>query len=55
MTRDEAENAYELEDMFIVTPQIPGGNLATKKAPVKEYSSKELKLLTKREIKEMLG
>ena len=54
MTRDEAENAYELDDMFVVTPHTPGGNLAFKKAQVTEYSSKDLKLLTKVEIMEML-
>ncbi len=54
MTRYEAGNDYELEDMFVVTPQIPGGNLVVKEAPVAEYSSKDLELLTKREITEML-
>ena len=54
MAKYEAENARELEDMFVVTPRTPGGNLVTKKTPVKEYSSEEPELLTKQEIKEIL-
>ena len=54
MTQEEAENAYEVEDMFVVMPQMVGEKLVTKKAPVKEYSSKGVGLLTKEEIRGML-
>lgn len=51
MTQEEAANAYETEDMFILTPKIPEG---AKKAPVRKYSSKDEVLLTKNEIRAML-
>ena len=63
MTEDEAENAYEDEEMFIVLPQtfdITGklphkfpDNL--KMTRVREYSSKDVKLLTKEGIKSLLN
>jgi FlaA1/EpsC-like NDP-sugar epimerase len=62
MTEDEAENAYEDEEMFVVLPQSFGminklsyklpENL--KKTEKKEYSSKGVKLLTKEEIRSLL-
>lgn len=51
MTQEEAANAYETEDMFILTPKIPEG---AKKAPVRKYSSKDEVLLTKSEIRAIL-
>ena len=63
MTEDEAENAYEDEEMFVVLPQtfdIMGklpyklpDNL--KKAQVRDYSSKDVKLLSKEGIKSLLN
>jgi UDP-N-acetylglucosamine 4,6-dehydratase len=53
ITEEEAENAYEVEDMLVVMP-ASAGNLGTKKLSVKEYSSKNARLLTKEQIKEML-
>ena len=62
MTEDEAENAYEDEEMFIVLPQTfdMTGELSYnlpdnfKKAQEREYSSKSVKLLTRVEIKQLL-
>jgi FlaA1/EpsC-like NDP-sugar epimerase len=59
MTEDEAENAYESKEMFVVLPQTFDitGKLSYKlsdnfkKAQKKEYSSKGVKLLSKEEIK----
>jgi len=50
MTQEEASSAYELDDMFILTPQV----LEAKKATVKRYSSRDEALLSKNEIKTML-
>jgi FlaA1/EpsC-like NDP-sugar epimerase len=63
MTEDEAENAYEDEEMFVVLPQtfdITGKLLYKlpddfKKAQKREYSSKGVKLLTKEGIKSLLN
>lgn len=62
MTEDEAENAYEDEEMFVVLPQNLGiiDTLSyklpekLKKTEKKEYSSKGVKLLTKEEIRSLL-
>jgi FlaA1/EpsC-like NDP-sugar epimerase len=62
MTEDEAENAYEDEEMFVVLPQtfdITGKLLYKlpddfKKAQKREYSSKGVKLLIKDEIRLLL-
>ena len=62
MTEDEVENAYEDEEMFVVLPQtfdVTGKLLYKlpdnfKKAQKREYSSKGVKLLTKREIKAII-
>ncbi len=54
MTKEEAENAYEVEDMFVVRPLVPGENHASKEALVKDYSSKGSRLLSKGEIKAIL-
>lgn len=54
MTKEEAENAYEVEDMFVVMPLVPGENHASKGALVKNYSSRSAQLLTKKEIKALL-
>jgi hypothetical protein len=50
MTQEEASTAYELDDMFILTPQM----LEAKKASVKKYSSKDEVLRTKSQIRVML-
>jgi len=63
MTEDEATNAYEDGEMFVVLPQNfeiiskPSYKLPDnfKKTHVKEYSSKDIKLLTKVEIKSLLN
>ena len=63
MTEDEAENAYEDEEMFVVLPKTFGimGKLSYKlpdnfkKTQKKEYSSKGVKLLTKEEIRSLLN
>ncbi len=62
MTEDEVENAYEDEEMFIVLPQnfdLTGKSLYKlpdnfKKIPMKDNSSKGVKLLTKEEIRLLL-
>lgn len=51
ITQEEAENAHELDDMFILNPPVLEG---AKKAPVKRYSSKDEVLLAKSEIRAML-
>jgi FlaA1/EpsC-like NDP-sugar epimerase len=62
MREDEAENAYENDDMFVIL-QKPLGAIDElnrdllskfKKAQMKKYSSNEQKLLTKDEIKQLL-
>ena len=60
MTEGEAENAYEDEEMFVVLPRTLGivGDLSYKlpdnfkKSKNREYSSENVKLLTKEEVKE---
>ena len=52
LTEDEAMCAYETEDMFIISPKER--NREGKEGPVKRYTSKDGKLLSKGEIKEML-
>jgi len=62
MTEDEAENAYEDEEMFVVLPQTfdMTGELSYnlpdnfKKAQKREYSSKNVKLLTRKEVKAII-
>lgn len=62
MTEEEAENAYEDEEMFIVLPQTSGitGELSYnlsnnfKKSEKKEYSSKNTKLLTMEEVRAII-
>ena len=62
MTEEEAENAYEDEEMFVVLPQtvdiiaklsyrLPDNFKKTEKG---EYSSKSVKLLTREEVKAIL-
>jgi FlaA1/EpsC-like NDP-sugar epimerase len=63
MTEEEAENAYEDEELFVVLPQTfeIAGKLSYKlldkfkKSEKKEFSSKNVKLLTKKEIKSLLN
>ena len=52
MTEEEARNAYEAEDMFIISGV--GGTPQAKKALGTKYSSKDGILLTKEQIREML-
>lgn len=52
LTEDEAMCAYETEDMFIISPKER--NREGKEGPVTRYTSKDGKLLSKGEIKEML-
>ena len=52
LTEDEAINACETEDMFIIS-QIRE-NQEEKTAPIKRYTSDKVSLLSKEEIKEML-
>lgn len=62
MTEEEAENAYEDEEMFVVLPQTFDitGKLTYnfpdnfKKTQERTYSSKDVKLLTKEEIKAII-
>jgi len=62
MTEDEVENAYEDEEMFILLPQncdLTGKSLYKlpdnfRKTPVRDKSSKGVKLLTKGEIRSLL-
>ena len=63
MTEDEAQNAYESKEMFVVLPQIfditgkPSHKVPDnfKKTRKREYSSKDVKLLTKEEIRSLLN
>ena len=50
----EEENAYDVDDMFVVMPEILGESLMIKKAPAREYVSEDAELLTKEQIKQML-
>ena len=62
MSKEEAENAYEDEEMFVVLPQTADivGELSytlpenLKKTEKREYSSKNVKLLTREEVKAIL-
>lgn len=53
MTEDEAMNAYEIEDMFVMVP-FQKRNEIVKKIPAKRYTSRDGDLLTKEQIKKML-
>ena len=52
MTEDEAMNAYETEDMLVILPSPPRGGL--KRIPIKRYTSKDIRGLTKKEIEDLL-
>jgi FlaA1/EpsC-like NDP-sugar epimerase len=54
ITEEEAENASEVEDMLVVTP-APGSANKNAKLPARAYLSSDARLLTKAQIKEMLG
>ncbi len=61
LTEEEAENALETKDMFIIVPQevwalqrSRATYFGAKPAAMKEYSSKDQKKLTSQEIKKML-
>ena len=63
MTEEEAENAYEDEEMFVVLPRTLGivGDLPYKlpdnfkKSENRKYSSENVKLLTKEEVKAIIN
>ena len=52
MTEDEAMNAHETEDMLVIMPGPPKEGL--KIVPVKRYTSKDIRGLTKKEIGDLL-
>lgn len=59
MTQDEALNAYEVEDMFIVLPQIAFQDISyadypARKVSVKHYSTQDLPPLPKTKIRKLL-
>lgn len=58
MTEEEAFNAYETEDMLLVLPQTPqtvsNPRDGFKKIPLRRYTSKDVPVLTTREIRELL-
>jgi FlaA1/EpsC-like NDP-sugar epimerase len=54
LTKEEVDNAYEVEDMFVVMPEVPTGNVTGRKASVRDYSSRGTQLLTKGEIKALI-
>jgi UDP-N-acetylglucosamine 4,6-dehydratase len=54
ITEEESENAYEVDDMLVVTPAAAANKKATK-LPAKDYISTNARLLTKTQIKKMLS
>jgi len=52
MTEDEATNAYETEDRFIILLGPPREGL--KRVPIKRYTSKDISGLTKKKIEDLL-
>ena len=61
VTEDEVRRSLEIEDMFIVLPEITGYMEVDKtrypnarKAKLRSYRSKDAEILTKREIKDLL-
>jgi FlaA1/EpsC-like NDP-sugar epimerase len=54
ITEEEAENAYEVEDMLVVMPAL-AANIKTGKLPARAYLTKNARLLTRAQIKEMLS
>jgi FlaA1/EpsC-like NDP-sugar epimerase len=60
MTEEEAEHALETEDMFIILPQIDTADKVyeykgTKPTKLKKYTSKDVNLMSKDEIRKMLS
>jgi FlaA1/EpsC-like NDP-sugar epimerase len=55
LTKEEVDNAYEVEDMFVVMPEVPMENVTGRKASAGDYSSRGTRLLTKEEIKALLN
>jgi UDP-N-acetylglucosamine 4,6-dehydratase len=56
MTEEEAMDAFETDEMFILLPQtIERKQVTAKQAAVKRYLSQEQRLLSKSEIKELLS
>jgi len=56
MTKEEARNALETKDMFVILPQLPSAAYtypSAKQAEIKEYLSRD-RLLTKEKIKKMI-
>jgi len=61
MTEDEANNALEIDDMFIVMPHKtlgldinPSAYIGAKKCTLRDYNSMNSKRLSKQELKELL-
>jgi FlaA1/EpsC-like NDP-sugar epimerase len=52
LTEDEAVNARETEDMFVICPMVE--NKRGKRAIIRKYSSENTTLLTKEETRQML-
>ena len=52
MTEDEANNAYETEDMFIISEE--GNSFGGKKASAVRYSSRDVTLQTREQIRELI-
>jgi FlaA1/EpsC-like NDP-sugar epimerase len=52
LTEDEAVNARETEDMFVICPMVE--NKRDKRAIIRKYSSENTTLLTKEETRQML-
>ena len=54
LTEDEAASVYEIDDLFVVSPQGIT-NQDARKVQLKGYDSSQQKLLTKEEIRKMVG
>jgi UDP-N-acetylglucosamine 4,6-dehydratase len=58
MTEEEAFNAYDNEEMLLLLPQTPqavkSSQKGFKKITLKRYTSKDTRMLTKKQIEEML-
>jgi UDP-N-acetylglucosamine 4,6-dehydratase/5-epimerase len=54
ITEEEAENAYEVEDMVVVMP-VPDSGSKTRGLPPSAYLSRKAPLLTRAQIKKMLS
>ena len=55
ITEEEAESAYEMGDMVVLTPGIPDERQSAKGVGVKKHSIENISLLTKDQIRQMLS